>query len=574
MVPGAHAAPRADESSAVAVASAGDAVGAANAPRTGEVGAAVAPPKLVVVLVMDQLRGDYLARFRPFFGEQGFKRFLERGAYFTQGRYQNAITKTCAGHAVVATGSHAEINGIIGNEWWDQDARGEMYCAGDAEVELIGSDRPGRSPRNLIGTTIGDVLKLSNVGQSRVVTVAGKDRSAIMLGGRLADAAYWMEDSLFVTSTYYRKDLPDWARRFNGAGKVSAYFGKEWDRALPAEAYRVQGPDDVPEERSKGGMGRTFPHPLGVGEARPGKGFIEAFETTPFHNDIVLEFAMEAVRNERLGRGGAPDILGISFSANDRVGHAYGPDSHEVMDMMVRSDQLLERLFAFLDEEVGLEQTLVVLTGDHGVAPLPEFVNRQFPNAGALRMHPREVRETVEEAMTARYGAAGEGRSWVSFQKNPQVYLNADLLAERKIPVAEAETTIQAAVGALPGIFAAHTRTELATARAAGGASSVLLSFYPERSGHLVYILKPYVIEDSNPDGTDHGTPWSYDQLVPIVWYGAGIRAGVYHTEAYVADIAPTIAAILGIDKPAGATGRVLTEGVAAGSAVVSSSAR
>jgi predicted AlkP superfamily pyrophosphatase or phosphodiesterase len=530
-------------------------------PAHAATGATEAPrPRLVVVIVMDQLRGDYLTRFRPFFGERGFNRFLEQGAWFTQGRYQNAITKTCAGHAVVMTGSYAATNGIVGNEWWNPATRQEEYCAHDPAAKLIGIERPGRSPRNLIGSTVGDVLKLSNVGRSRVVTVGGKDRSAIMLGGRLADAAYWMEDTLFVTSSYYRKDLPDWARRFNASGKVTGYFGKRWERSLPVDAYRVQGADDIPEERDKGGMGRTFPHPLGAGEARPGPRFIEALETSPFHNDIVADFAMAAVRNERLGRGDVPDLLGISFSANDRVGHAYGPDSHEVMDMMIQSDRLLERLFAFLDQEVGLEHTLVVLSADHGVAPLPEFVNRQFPGAGAMRMHPRTVLEAAEGAMTARYGAPGEGRRWIGYHKNPQLYLDEQLLAERKINVAEAEEAVRRAVEALPGIFAAHTSTELARARAAGSTSAILLSFHPERSGHVLYVTRPYVIEDSNPNGTDHGTPWSYDQSVPIVWYGAGIRPGVYHSDAFVADIAPTLSAILQIDRPAGASGRVLSD--------------
>src|SRR4051812_16206986 len=219
-------------------------------------------PRLVVVIVIDQFRPDYLRRFRPYFGNSGFNLFLRRGANFTQAAYQHAVTLTCPGHAVILTGTHANRNGIVANQWYDEASGRPEYCAADSSATLIGFSAAGRSPRNLIDSTVGDELKRSSGGRSRVITMAGKDRSAIMLGGHLADGAYWMEDSLFVTSTYYMKELPVWVRRFNASGRISAYAGKRWDHLLPRAAYSIAGPDDVAAEQNVAGMGRTFPHPL------------------------------------------------------------------------------------------------------------------------------------------------------------------------------------------------------------------------------------------------------------------------------------------------------------------------
>ena len=242
---------------AAVVSTAASAVAQAPSPAAG------ARPRLVVAIAVDQLRADYMDRFRPFFGRSGFNLFLQRGASFASARYEHATTTTCPGHAVMLTGSYGTVNGIIANDWYDAVAGKEVYCAADTTVRLIGVDLEGRSPRNLKNATVGDLLKIGTGGRSKVVTVSAKDRSAIMMGGHLADAAYWMEDTLFVTSTYYRQEMPAWAREFNGAGKVSSYFGKKWERLLPAAAYDMVGPDDVAAEADEAGTGRTFPHPIG-----------------------------------------------------------------------------------------------------------------------------------------------------------------------------------------------------------------------------------------------------------------------------------------------------------------------
>lgn len=516
------------------------------------------PPRLVVVIVVDQLRADYMDRFREHFGPGGFNLFLERGAHFANARYEHATTSTCPGHAVILTGSYGNVNGIIGNDWYDVAAGREEYCAADRDERLLGSALEGRSPKNLIGATVGDVLKVQTGGASRVVTVSAKDRSAIMLGGHLADGAWWMEDTLFVTSTYYRDEVPRWAADFNGSGAVSKYRGTHWERLLPAAVYDAVGRDDAPGEEDDAGLGLTFPHPIGRGASSHSE-FVDAFEQTPFNNEVVADFAMRALVAEQLGSDGVTDILGVSFSANDRGGHTFGPDSHEVFDLTVRLDRTLERFFGFLDAEVGLENVLIVLTADHGVGPLPEVVRAGNPKAAARRIHPDTVAAAATRALDARFGGSS-GAAWIAWHDQPDLYLDTGLLTERDIPLGEAERVVRDAIAALPGIHSATTGTERAEQRRRGAATGEAYSFHPGRSGHVYYHAEPYLVVSDDPAGADHGSRWGYDQQVPILWYGGSVAAGKYYTEAAVADIAPTIAAIVGIVAPGGSQGRVLAE--------------
>lgn len=514
------------------------------------------PPRLVIVIAVDQLRADYMDRFRGHFGAGGFNLFLERGARFARGRYEHSTTSTCPGHAVILTGSYGNVNGIIGNNWYDAARRAQEYCSADRSVRLIGADSEGRSPKNLVGGTVGDVLKVQTGGQSRVVTVSAKDRSAIMLGGHLADAAYWMVDTLFVTSTYYMQALPGWAREFNGSGAITAYRGKQWERLLPAGAYAMVGPDDVAAEEDDAGR-RTFPHPIG-GRSATHAQFVDAFDQSPFSNEVVADFAMRMMTAEQLGRDSVTDVLGVSFSANDRVGHAYGPDSHEVMDVTIRLDRVLERFFAFVDGEVGLENVLVVLTADHGVSPMPEVTRARNPSAPARRIHPDSVEAAAVAALDARFGAAGA--AWIAWHDQPDLHLNTKLLAERGIDLAEAERVARDAVAAVPGIHMALTGTERAAQRRAGARTGETYSYHPGRSGHVYYHADPYYYVDDDVTGADHGSRWRYDQQVPILWFGSRVTPGTYYTEAAVADIAPTISALVGVLEPGGSQGRVLLE--------------
>ena len=515
--------------------------------------APVSAPKLVVVIVIDQFRADYLQRFRPYFGTGGFNLFLRRGANFTQAEYQHAVTLTCPGHAVILTGTHANLNGIISNQWYDPKTRRQRYCVADDSVTLLGSNTEGRSARNLIGSTVGDELKRNN-STSRVITVSGKDRSAIMLGGHTADGAYWMTDSLFVTSTYYMKEVPAWVREFNAPGRVMRYRRRLWDRVLPQDAYEMMGPDDVGSEQNVAGLGRMFPHPM-TAESFPR--FIERFRTSPFQNEVVMEFAVAAISAERLGQDQDTDVLAVSLSAYDLIGHAFGPNSQEVMDAVVRTDRLLERFFRFLDRRVGLQNVLIVLTADHGVAPLPERVRQENPEAA--RLDPARIAAASETALRARFGTPRRG-AWVVQLTPPWIYLNLDELTRRGIDLQAAERVARDAAKEVVGVSQAFTATELREQQERGTASSAAFSFYPERSGNVYYELKPYVIGWTEPTGTTHGSPWSYDTRVPLLWFGPSVKRGVYTRSVSIADVAPTISACLGIRPPAGARGRVLQE--------------
>jgi hypothetical protein len=509
----------------------------------------IPPPRLVVVIAVDQLPADYLDRFRPWFGPGGFNRFFRTGAVYPRARYEHVTTETCPGHAVMLTGSYATVNGIVANQWYDPVQGRPVYCAEDGSATLVGARGGGRSPRRLLGATVGDLLDLSTAGRSRVVTVSAKDRAAIMLGGQRADAAYWIVDTLFATSSWYRPDLPAWVRAVNGAGPVTRYFGTRWDRLLPASVYAAVGPDDVAAEGEVEGMGRTFPHRIVD---------LDGFDYSPMADQAVAEFAMRAVREEGMGRDSIPDLLAIGLSATDRIGHVYGPNSQEIMDQIIRLDRTLARLFAFFDRTVGPGRTLVVLTSDHGVAPLPEKLDEGRP-AGPRRIEPAVLDSAVSLALTGRYGRPA-GSGWVSYDESPMLYLSRTALASRKVGLEDAERVAQAALLAVTGVSNAVTGVELTRLRAGGAESDVVRSYYPARGADVYYFLDPYWLPTTDSTGTGHGSAWRYDQEVPLLWFGPGVRSGIRTEKATVADLAPTLAVLLGVPTPGGAQGRVLGE--------------
>jgi arylsulfatase A-like enzyme len=320
----------------------------------------------------------------------------------------------------------------------------------------------------------------------------------------------------------------------------------------------------VAAERAAGGMGRTFPHHLGSIRSSSGT-FLEGFQSSPFENEVIMDFAIQAITEEGLGQDTIPDLLGIGFSANDLVGHGYGPDSHEIMDMTVRTDRLLERFFGFLIDRIGLDRIAIVLTSDHGVAPLPEVRHMRDPRAGGGRIDPAIIAAAAEQALRARYGpprrpAFLDRPSWIMYQGWPWLYLNLDALRDRRIDLAEAERVAQRAVQRVPGVERALTATELQRERAGNSHSRAELSFYPPRSGNIYYELSPYLLPEAQAQGTTHGSPWEYDSHVPMLWLASGIQPGTYSQAVWVADLAPTLSALLGIPAPSAAQGRVLKE--------------
>ncbi len=528
-------------------------------------------PALVVAISIDQFRGDYLSRFSRYFGEGGFNLFLKQGAHFANCHHAHSLTKTGPGHAVMLTGVHANINGIIGNDWIDPQSFERVSCVGDANESMVGLPPPsgprlpgisdvhiGRSPRYLLASTVGDELKVARGGRPKVIGIANKDRGSILMAGRMADQAYFMEGARMVSSTYYMKELPAWARDWNDARKADAYFGKVWDRVLPESEYAGQGPDDAPgEDRTVGKLGNTLPKTVTGGEEAPGPGFYYALQNTPFSNELIADFVRAAIEHERLGqREGITDLLCISFSANDLIGHLYGPDSHEIMDNVVRMDRTLAELFAFLDERVGLSRCTIVLTADHGASPMPETIHAIRPDIPAGRIDGSALLRTAEAALNEAFGPLKENGRWL-VRDDSTFLIHPTALAERNVARVDAQRVLRDALVQIDFVQAAYTREELEKGDVHDSlGEQAVLSFNRARSGDVTFQSKPYFFSKST--GTNHGAPHSYDTHVPLVWFGVGVKPGVYTERVHVADLAPTLAHILGLNAPPMARGRVL----------------
>ncbi|MBP1678127.1 MAG: putative protein of the superfamily [Bacteroidetes bacterium] len=519
-------------------------------------------PRLIVVISIDQFPQEYLQRFRTHFVEDGFNRLLTSGAVFTNATLNHAATLTGPGHAVISTGTYGHRNGIVGNAWYDRAAKRNVYCVEDAQTKLIGVPGTGRSPANLTTGTFGDQLRIAGAFHPRVVSISGKDRAAILMGGKLANGAYWMEDSIFTTSTYYMEQLPEWVRAFNMAGHINAVFGQTWNRVLPEEEYRFLGSDEQPFEDGGKGLGRTFPHTIaGDNPSKITGSFYDALLTSPYGNQLVLEFAKEAIRAEQLGQRDTTDLLCVSLSSNDYVGHSYGPHSHEVMDMTLHTDRQLAGFFTYLGETLGLDNCLIILTSDHGVAPVPELLRAKNGRLEAKRVDGATVREAAGAALTKAFGAPAKGTAWVEAMSGGNIYLNREVLLAKKAGVDAAARLVASAVAELPTIAGAYATVDLRSqAQEQTLANLLARAFQPARNGDVVYAYQAYQFEGGGSTGTTHGSPYTYDRHVPVILLGPGVRKGVYAEEASPADIAPTLSILTGTELPPSCEGRVLGE--------------
>jgi len=530
-----------------------------------------APPRLAVLISVDQMRADYLVRFRPYFGAGGFQRFLDQGAWFQDCHYLHAVTKTAPGHATIPSGVHANVHGIVANDWLDRTTFLSSNNVEDVDAPLVGlaprigrhanatfAAKAGRSPRNFLGVTVGDRLKAKYGAAAKVFGVADKDRAAILMSGPKADGAYWTEEGRFVTSRYYRSALPDWLECFNRERGAAEYFGQTWDRLLDPAIYdRVQGPDAAPGERDEDGLGVTFPRIVNGGKNKISGAYFEAFDHAPWNNDLVAELAERLVEHEKLGADLTPDLLCVGFSQTDKAGHAYGPDSHEVMDSYLRLDRTLAELFRFLDEKVGAGNWVVALTADHGVAPLVERTQREQGATAAGRLSGGALDKFLFAALDAAYGPLSADVYW-AVRDNSGYHLNPAALAAKQLTAAQLEAKIAGILPTHPMIAAAYTREQLTGPGPLDRWGEMeRLSYYAPRSTDVVYISKPNFVE-SPSGGTTHGTPHEYDTHVPQVWYGLGVQAGVHPENVAVEDLAPTLAALLGVTLPPEAKGRNL----------------
>jgi len=529
-------------------------------------------PRLAVVIVIDQFRADYLVRFRPYFVAGGFKRLLEGGADFQNCLYRHAFTITAPGHATIATGVSPNVHGIVANDWVVRDTWEKINNVEDRASPLIGVDpremgpvqakdpeKTGRSPRNLQVTTLSDQIKLRYGDNSKVFCASNKDRAAILLGGKLGNHAYWDELGQMVTTKYYRETLPAWVQAFNKERRVQARFGETWNRLLDSKIYdAVQGPDDAPGESAENGLTRTFPKVINGGSDKLSLKYYTAFDNSPFSAEFLGGFVERGIKEEQLGRHAGPDYLGVSFSQIDTIGHSYGPDSHEVMDSVLRLDRVIASLLETLDREVGLKNCVIVLTGDHGSTPTPERVHALNPEIPAGRIKPAEMDGIAKKALDAAFGILPENETW--FVRDGSGYhLRPTALEARGIDATKAADALKSAVLTYPAVASAFTRTELLAADTEADTmiGMVRRSYFPPGGRDVVYVLKPYFI-DKSPAGTTHGMPYLMDQNVPQLWFGAGIPHGTHLERVSVEDIASTLASLLGVPPPPQARGKRL----------------
>lgn len=512
-------------------------------------------PKLLVVLVVDQLRTDYLTDYSaPWTG--GLRRLLDGGAWFTEAAYPYLNTVTCAGHATLSTGMLPARHGMVLNTWWDRESSRQVSCAEDPGVAALSygsTARAGYSAQRLLATTLAEELREQQGAASRSVSLSLKQRSAIMMAGRRADAVVWFEQDGWASSTAYAAEPAPFLAGFFGANPVEADHGKTWGRLLPRDAYR--GPDSGAGERPPEGWTSTFPHPLQGPDNRPGIRFYNQWRRSPFSDGYLARMARAAVEALELGRGKGTDFLAVAFSALDIAGHDFGPASHEVQDFLHRLDLTLGELFEYLDASVGRENYVVALSSDHGVAPLPEQQRRRGISAG--RISTGEVVRAVERALVPHLGA-GPHVAWMAHTDlyfRPGVYerlrQDEDAMGAALDAVLSVPGTLRVFRGeTLPGLRA----SEDAVARAAAA------SYFPGRSGDLIVVPEKFWMFTAG--ATTHGTLHEYDARVPVIFFGPGIRPGKYGGPASPADIAPTLAHLAAI-RFDGRDGRILREALA-----------
>lgn len=532
-------------------------------------------PRLVVLVVFDQMRGDYLGRWQDLFLAGGFRRLMGNGAWFQNCHYPYANTMTGPGHATLATGCPPMTHGIVGNDWYDRKLARSVNCVGSdrhAQVPLPLPDekdkekkteppKKGVSPDRLLAPTLADAMKEQLGEEVRVVCLSLKDRSSSLPGGKQPDACYWADKhGRMVTSDYYRAGHR-WVRQFNLSGVVDRWHGKDWQRLRDDIDYvKRAGPDEVTGEGKGNHQGLTFPHPFGDGPKKERTNYYAALANSPFGNEVLLELAKKAIVEEKLGQRDKPDFLSISFSSNDLVGHAWGPDSQEVLDITLRSDRIVKELLDYLDARVGTGKYVLALSADHGICPLPEV--KRSKGVPARRVDPKPWLEKIETHLDKLYPAGkdeGESKArWVAGHNSNMLYFDRKRLARRGVAIEKAAHVLARWITEHPGFAAAYTQADLVGGeRTDEFIDKVRLSFQADRSGDVMYVNSPYCFVTTYLTGTTHGSPHSYDTHVPLFVFGPGIKAGVRKEHVSPEHAAVILARSLGIKPPARARQKV-----------------
>ena len=511
-------------------------------------------PKLVVGIVVDQMRWDYLYRyFDRYDANGGFKRMLNQGFSCENTLIPFAPTVTACGHSAIYTGSVPAISGITGNFWWDREQMRSVYCTEDKSVNTVGSSSAlGKmSPKNMLVTTICDELRLATNFKSKVIGVAIKDRGGILAAGHSANAAYWYDNTIggWITSTYYMNELPKWVNDFNGQKSVDKYYQQGWNLLYPAASYIQSSADEKSYEAKP--FGTKFPYDL---KNFVGKDYTKIV-TTPMGNTLTSEFAKAAITGEQLGADNITDFLAISYSSPDYIGHSFGPNSVEAEDGMLRLDKELGNLLDYLDSKVGKGQYTVFLSADHGVSQIPEFMQENKLPGGRVFMN--TLMTNLNKTLAEKYKI----NTIIVADDNYQLHLNHPALDSAKVDEEEVIDWLVKRLSTEPGIDRAFALEDLNKVPLPSTIRKMLNNgYYPRRNGEVQVILKPNYIDAFGSTGTTHGLWNPYDTHIPLLWYGWGIRQGKTNRETYMTDIAPTIAALLRIQMPNGSVGQVIPE--------------
>jgi len=520
-----------------------------------------AQPKLVVVMVVDGLPSEQVQRYRDQFGQGGFRRLLDQGASFSNAHQAHGVTVTAVGHSAVLTGAYPYQHGIIGNNWIDPVSKTSIYCTEDTNYTYIGEDtKPsdGTAPTRLRVNTLGDELRYATGGRAKVVTVSGKDRGAILLAGKTGTAYMYMDKTGdFASSTYYMKEHPAWVQRFDAAKPQDRYYGKNWTPLLPEAAYAGDASEDLTP--AKPGVRNRFPLAFYSESGSLDADYYNRLKTSPYLDELTLDFARAAVDGEQLGKNpaGVPDVLGVSLSAHDYINHTWGPESKMSHDHLQRLDRMLANFFSYLDKQVGMDNVLVVLTADHGFPNTPEFAQTQ--HLDAQRLDGDKLAKSLEQHLADKFKVSKLVNAW----SLPNIHLDYALLEKSGLKREEVEMAAARFLLAQNGVADVFTRTQFESGAVSGTRIATLMrrAWNREASGDLMVVTKPYWYFGSGNSGTSHGSPYAYDTNVPLLIMGQRwIKAGYYGQYAEVVDIAPTLANVLHVRPPAGAEGRVLTE--------------
>ncbi len=530
------------------------------------------PPKLVVGLIVDQMRFDFLEKYQEHFGEGGFKRLMREGYSYENTHYNYVPTVTAAGHASIYTGVTPSVHGVIENSWYERESRRMVSNVGDTSVRIVGAAVEasyGYSPARLVTSTITDQLRQESNSEAKVISVSLKDRGAILPGGRSANAAYWNDwessPGHFVSSSYYMEELPRWVVNFNKKERADKYLEKTWETLLPIEKYTASAPDDNPYERTlRGKETPTFPYDLkAMRELYNGEpSYYQVLWVTPFGNTLTREFAMQALKSEDLGADAVTDMLCVSFSTPDVAGHTFGPQSVEVQDIYLRLDQEIEVMLNTLDKEVGEGNYIVFLTSDHGVQPNVAYQLSRKEPAG-LAVIPK-FNQDLNFKLGQTYGAL----KWISYFGLNQIYLDHNLIEEKKLSLDEVRRSVADIMKEQPGVRFALTPEDLLTLEdTTGQVEMVKKGYFPDRSGDVILVYEYGVMPTSDfrtpiskVQGAGHGSGYEYDTHVPLLWFGKGIPKGSSARKVHPVDIAPTLGRMLKLQGPETMTGSPLSE--------------